>query len=71
MNIADLKKIIADLPDDALVVVAGSHGTCSEARAEAGFSTPPNPMGFCEWLEDPPQGRGFDKPALFVAKLRF
>jgi hypothetical protein len=71
MNIADLKKIIADMPDDALVVVAGNHGTCSEARAEAGFATEPNPTGFCEWLEDPPQDRGFDTSALYVTKLHF
>lgn len=49
MSVADLKKIVADMPDGALVVAAGS----------------------CERLEDPPQDRGFNAPALCAAKLHF
>lgn len=50
MNVGELKDLLKELPDDALVIVEGNHGTCSVAKAKNGFSTKPNYMGFCDWI---------------------
>ena len=55
MDVAHLKKMIADLPDDAFVVVAGNHGTCRTAEARVGLAKTPNRMGFVEFFDYPPE----------------
>ena len=54
MNVGELKKLIADLPDEALVLVEGHHGSTLEARAHKGLAKEPNSQGFTSFCEDAP-----------------
>jgi hypothetical protein len=52
MNVKTLKEMIADLPDEALVLIEGGHGSTVEARVKTGYATEPNSSGFANFLEE-------------------
>jgi hypothetical protein len=60
MNVEQLKALIADLPNDALVVTDTAHAVI-EAEARIGTVKEPNSMGFTEFTEDL-----YKWPAVFI-----
>jgi hypothetical protein len=52
MDVKTLRAMIADLPDDALVLIEGGHGSTVEARVKTGYAKEPNSSGFTEFLEE-------------------
>ena len=54
MNVGELKSLIADMPDEALVLIEGNHGGTLEARARKGLAKEPNSQGFTSFCEDAP-----------------
>ena len=52
MDVKTLKAMIADLPDHALVLIEGGHGSTVEARAKTGYATELNSSGFTNFLEE-------------------
>lgn len=61
MNVGELKALIADLPDDALVVTGTPHNAVIEAEAKVGTASEPNSMGFTNFTEDL-----YEWPAVFI-----
>lgn len=54
MNVGELKSLIADMPDEALVLIEGNHGSTLEARSHKGLAKEPNSQGFTSFCEDAP-----------------
>jgi len=54
MYVKELKEMINDLPDNALVLIEGGHGSIILAKAMIGNCREPNSMGFTDFLEDGP-----------------
>lgn len=52
MNVKQLKEMIKGLPDDALVLVQGGHGSVIEANVQTGFATEPNNMGYINFMDE-------------------
>jgi hypothetical protein len=52
MNVKCLKKMIENLPDEALVLIEGGHGSILEASVKTGYATEPNGSGFTNFLEE-------------------
>jgi len=52
MDVKTLKAMIADLPDEALVLIEGGHGSTVEARVKTGYAKEPNSSGFTDFLEE-------------------
>ena len=52
MDVKTLKAMIADLPDHALVLIEGGHGSTVEARVKTGYAKEPNDSGFTSFLEE-------------------
>lgn len=52
MNVKTFKKLIEKLPDDALVLVEGGHGSVVVANVMTGNCKEPNDMGFTNFMED-------------------
>lgn len=60
MNVGQLKAMLADVPDHALVVTDTKHAVI-EAEAKVGTAREPNSMGFTSFTEDL-----YDNPAVFI-----
>lgn len=69
MNVGYLRKLIADMPDDALVLVEGRHGSTLEARAREGLATEPNSQGFTSFCEDAPNESYIHKAIYFYRPM--
>lgn len=52
MNVKYLKQMIEDLPDEALVLIEGGHGSILEARFKTGYATDPNGSRFTNFMEE-------------------
>ena len=62
MNVGELKALIANLPDDALVVTGTPHNAVIEAEAKVGTAREPNSMGFTDFVDE----LRYDEPAVFI-----
>jgi hypothetical protein len=60
-TVGELKKLIADLPDHALVVTNTKYSVI-EAEAKVGSAQEPNEMGFTTFTEDD----HLEHPAVYV-----
>lgn len=61
MNVKELKELIRDLPDYALVLTDTPHAVV-EAKAKVGSAQTPNNMGFTTFLDED----RFEYPAVFI-----
>jgi hypothetical protein len=52
MDVKTLRTMIAQLPDEALVLIEGGHGSTVEARVKTGYAKEPNSSGFMDFLEE-------------------
>ena len=65
MNVGQLKALLQDIPDDALVLVEGRHGTVVLAEVSEGNCTEPNSQGFCNYIPDGEAPEWYNKQAIF------
>lgn len=65
MNVGQLKAILANIPDSAIVLVEGRHGTTLLAEVSEGNCTDPNSQNFCDYIPDGDAPDHYNNQAVF------